>query len=298
MRRSLYFLFKAWESMRREALLTLATVTMLSVIFLLFNCFTLIAGNISNLAENWIGSVRMSAFLTAEATPEDAQNLAVEFKKLPEVNSVFYVSQDDAQMRFLADYPGSESILAGLPKNPLPASLELELDSEAIDMEALEDLAGKLKAQNLVEDALYGKELFNKLTALINLIHLIGTLVGMGLVVAALFLTANTIRLNLYARQDEIMIMQLVGATRWFIRWPYLIEGLLQGLLGAGFSLLLAYGLFILTLSPISEALLGSIGRVTLTFLSSWSIALELAGGALLGMVGSFLALGRFWRMD
>ncbi len=293
-----YFLGKAYKSMLRAPLLTMATVGMLAVVFLLFNCFAIIANNISVQTSGWISSVKMTVFLKSDVTPEDAQNLSGEFRKLSEVAGVMYVTQDDARKRFLADFPGASSIMDDMDKNPLPSSLELELTPASVDNAMLESLATKLRANSMVEDALYGKELFSKLSALVGLIRLISSLIGMGLVIAAVFLTANTIRLNLYARQEEMRILQLVGGTRWFIRFPYLLEGFLQGFSGALLAILMAYGIYHISLAPISEVLAGSLGNISLLFLPTWMIVAELMAGALLGALGSFIALGQFWRLN
>jgi cell division transport system permease protein len=296
--RILYFFSKARESMLRTPFLAAATVGMLAVVFMLFNSFSLIALNVSNLAERWIGSVRMTAFLSDSATPEDAQRLAGEFRQLPEVTGAFYVSREEATARFLGHFPGNRSILEGLPDNPLPSSLELTLAPSALQIDKLEALAMKLEADAAVDEAIYGRELFTKLSALIGLVRLVGFLLGLALMVAVLFLTANTIRLNLYSRREEIKIMQLVGATRWFVRWPYLIEGALQGFAGASISVLVVWAVFLLSRESLTAVLSGPLGALSLSFLNPSQVMLIVATGSALGMAGSFVALGRFWRLD
>lgn len=298
MQRPLYFLRKALASIRRTPALFAGTVAMLAVVFLLFNSFALIALNVGKMAERWIGSVRMTAFLSDRASPEDAQRLATEFQRLPEVTGAFYVSREEATARFLAHFPGNQDILEGLPENPLPASLELSLSPAALQIDHLEALTRQLEADSAVDEALYGRELFSKLSALIGLLRLVGLLLGVFLMVAVLFLTANTIRLSLFSRREEIQIMQLVGATRWFIRWPYLVEGAIQGLSGAFLSLLVAWVIFAVSQDGLVAVLSGPLGAVRLSFLpADWLLAILLAGG-LLGMVGSFFALDRFWRAE
>ncbi len=295
-RRFRYFIGKALESMRRAPWLTTATIAMLMVLFLLFNGYALIFLNVEQLADRWIGSVRMTVFLQADVTPQQAQDLALSLRQRPEIGNAFFVTASDAKERFLADFPGGADVLQGLPENPLPASLELELAKETQTTEQLDRLAAEIAKLPGVEDALFGRELFSKLSALIGLLRVIGALLGLALMVAVLFLSANTIRLNLYARREELDILQVVGATRWFIRWPFLIEGLLSGLSSALLSLALAYGLFHLSLTPLSQALAGPFGAVHFSFLSIWQIVLFLCAAALLGATGSFVALGRFWR--
>ncbi len=291
-----YFMARALESMRRSFWLVAATVGMLVVILLLFNVFLMVAINVNALTDRWVGAVRMIVFLDPVVNPAEAQDLALELRKRPEVLNAFYVTQQDATARFLADFPSDKDILEGLPQNPLPASLELELSPTAMNLDDLSRLAEELSARPEVDEAVFGRELFAKLSALVGLLKLIGGIFGLALAVAVLFLSANTIRLNLYARREEIEVMQNVGATRWFIRWPYLIEGLIQGAGGALCSLLLAYGLFRLTLQPLTEALLGPLGHVNLGFLSLPVMVTLVLAGMALGAGGSMVALGRFWR--
>ena len=294
--RMMYFFAKARESMRRAPWLTTATVAMLAVIFLLFNGFTLLAYNISNLAEQWVGAVRITVFLKPESTPEDAQILAANLRKRPEVQSVFYVTREEAVERFLARFPGEASIVEGLPENPLPASLELGLSEKSTSLDVLNSLSAEISKEPGVEEVVFGRELFAKLSGLIGLLRMIGVLLGLALGVAVLFLSANTIRLNLYARREEMDILQIVGATRWFIRWPFLIAGFLQGLFSAALSLALVFILYRATLEPLTETLSGPFGQVSIRFLPGALVLVILACGALLGTVGSFVALDRFWR--
>lgn len=296
MRPVLYFILKALKSIQRTPALTASTVAMLAVIFMLFNGFYLISYNVSTQAEKWISSVRMTAFLVESATPEDAQRIAAELSTRPVVKGAFYVTQEEAEARFLGNFPGSKDILEGLPENPLPSSLEFELDPKLIGIPTLEKLASDMEKLPEVEEAMYGRELFSKLTALVSILKLVGFMIGLALVVATIFLTANTIRLSLYSRREEIGILQLVGATRWFVRWPYLIEGFLQGFLGASLSIIICWVLYKASLEPLSNMLTGPFGQIELQFFSGAFIFKELLTGSLLGTLGSFLALGRFWR--
>ena len=294
-RRQVYFFNKALESMRRAPVLTLATIATLAVVFLLFAGFALIAFNMQAGVERFVGSVKLCVFLSAESTEAKAMALANEIKDSPEVLLVRYVSPEVAKARFLADFPGNRSVLDGLPENPLPASLEVELSPQAQTLDKLSALAAHFRSLNGVEDAIFGRELFSKFTAALATAKLAGAVLGLALALAVLFLTANTIRLNLYARRDEIAILQLVGATPTFLRLPFLIEGFLQGLLGAALSVLALFALFVVFESRMAELLSGPFGLFELRFLSLGEISLFLALGAFLGALGSFITLSRNW---
>lgn len=293
--RFLYFLRKATESQRRAPVLSLATVGMLAVVFLLFDSFALLATNVEHQADRWIDSVKLCLFLADDVEEAGAMALAAKAEQVPEVLSVTYVSRAEAKARFLADFPGNASILDGLPENPLPASLELSVRPEALNVDRLAQLAESFRKEKGVEDAIFGRELFVKLTALATGVRAAYWLVGLMLAAAVLFLTANTIRLNLYARREEILIMQMVGATHHFIRMPFLLEGLIQGACGAGLSLLLLGTAYAFGAAPLAAALSGTFGALDPVFLSWPLLGGIVAGGALLGMLGSLISLGRYW---
>ena len=296
MGKALYFCGKTLESMARSPWLSAATVGMLAVIFLMFNGFALLAFNVGDMAERWIGQVRMTVFLHPKVSPDAARKLGLGLKEREEVADAVYVDEDGARERFLSAFPGDAAVFDGLQKNPLPASIELELSPEAMDLDALTGLAEEIGRNEMVEDVVFGRDLFVKLSALIGILRLSGFLLGLFLTVAVVFLSANTIRLNLYSRREEMEILQVVGATRWFIRWPFLIEGAVAGFLGALLSVLLTWGAYHLALRSLTEALSGPFGRISLDFLPGGFVFLIILFGALLGGAGSFLALGRFRR--
>ncbi len=295
-RRFLYFFRQAANAARRSPMLGTATVGMLAVVFLLFDGYLLLALNLDRLAERWIGQVRLVVFLAPDTDPERAQELVLRLEEHPRVQSGVYVSKDEARERFRKDFPGDAEILEGLGENPLPASIELALSREALEPETLLSMKTKIEKLQGVEEAVFGRELFTRISGLVRFIHLAGLLFGLALVLAVIFLSANTIRLNLYSRREELEILQVVGATRWFIRWPFLIEGAMQGLFGAGASLLLAYGLYALAAAPAAAALSGPFGNIDPVFLSPGVCLLLLFSGAGLAGLGSLVAIGRFWR--
>ncbi len=295
-RRFLYFFRQAANAARRSPMLGTATVGMLAVVFLLFDGYLLLALNLDRLAERWIGQVRLVVFLAPDTDPERAQELVLRLEEHPQVQSGVYVSKDEARERFRKDFPGDAEILEGLGENPLPASIELALSREALEPETLLSMKTEIEKLQGVEEAVFGRELFTRISGLVRFIHLAGLLFGLALVLAVIFLSANTIRLNLYSRREELEILQVVGATRWFIRWPFLIEGAMQGLFGAGASLLLAYGLYALAAAPAAAALSGPFGNIGPVFLSPGVCLLLLFSGAGLAGLGSLVAIGRFWR--
>ena len=143
---------------------------------------------------------------------------------------------------------------------------------------------------------MYGQEWVDRLAAAVRILRLLGLSVGLALSLASVLIVSNTIRLAVYARADEIEIMRLVGATKMHIRAPFLLEGLIQGGLGAGLALLLLYGAYRATLWQLQQAPGPMLGMEVGSFLDTHWIAAMLLAGAVVGAFGSLISVGRFLR--
>jgi cell division transport system permease protein len=183
------------------------------------------------------------------------------------------------------------SILQGLQSNPLPASFTLTIRDEYRRPELLREAVERYRQLPEIEDIDYGERWLERFHTLVWMTEIgvvgIGGIMG----VAVMFIIATTVRLALYTRAEEIEIMQLVGATLWFIKFPFFLEGLLQGLLGASLAVGFCYGLFTLLMTwvkPMGELFLDF---SLIQFLPLPFVACMLFGGALLGGLGSLFSL-------
>ena len=147
----------------------------------------------------------------------------------PEVKSSVFVSKQDALERLKEDFKDNPEILEGLTGNPLPASFEISL----VDPQTVDTVAARFNGNPIVDEVRYGKEIADKLFSFTsqarNFLLIFIVLLG----IVAMLLISNTIRLSIFARKREVEIMKLVGATNWFIRWPFIIEGVTVGFFGA-----------------------------------------------------------------
>jgi cell division transport system permease protein len=212
-------------------------------------------------------------------------------QNMDEVEEVTYVTKNDAYEEFKAEWADQPEFYENLPKDSLPASLRVKL----VDAKYSEAIATRVTGEAGVEEAKFGGDIIRRLLKVNSLLRTITLVMSIVLMVASAALIANTIRVAIYARRDEIGIMKLVGATNWFIRVPFMMEGVFAALVGA----LIAGGI-VLIANVVLFANMGS----ALPFLESVfsfstreiaSVLLVLVGvGAAVGLVGSSLALRRF----
>jgi cell division transport system permease protein len=247
--------------------------------------------NFRNLTAYWGSQVHMVIYLRDALTPERLEALQLTFSQAPETASLQYTSKDQALQQLRTRLGEDASILEGLQANPLPASFTITVRDEYRDPELLRETVERYRQLPGIEDIDYGERWLERFHTLVWMLEV--SVIGIGGImgVAVMFIIATTVRLALYTRAEEIEIMQLVGATLWFIKYPFFLEGILQGALGASLAVGLCYGLFSLLMTwvrPMGELFLDF---SLVQFLPLPVIAGILLGGALLGGLGSLFSL-------
>jgi len=281
-----FSLRRAWLGFWRNGLMSLAaTLTMTLMLVLLSGLIILLTG--LNATLNFVQQeVQVVAYLKDSASRQEILSLETSLQGMTQVTQVNFVSKDQALKDFLARHPDEAEVINSLPTNPLPASLQINLR----DPNDYLDVATYLKSQPTVDRVLNIKQTVDQMITVIGILRAGGTatLVVVGLIV--LFIIVNTIRLAVVARADEIEIMRLVGASDAFIRWPFIFEGALVGLLGA----LITIGLLFLGQGPITN-FLSDYFRVLPVEASATvgqNIALIVLGtGVGVGVLGSYLSV-------
>lgn len=291
-----YFLKRALRNMWQSPVLSLASVGTVAVALALLAFFTIAVLNVQQLTASWNENLAIVVYL--EDVPDDKTVRAwvKDVESYPEVAKVTFISRKDAFERFSKRLGDDADLVAGLGPEILPASLEISLADDWHSESALTVVVERLRKDHRFNDLQYGQGWLEKLEAFLLLLRVSGSALGGFLVFAALVIVANTIKLTLYARQDELEAMAMVGGTSLFIKLPYLVEGTLQGLLGG----LTALGLSFLVFQVILQKSLGSLllitGIDTIHFLPlSWQ-GLLVVGGGLIGLFGSLFALRKFVR--
>lgn len=238
--------------------------------------------------------VEITVYLNTDPDPtqEEIDALQAEIASWEEVKSSVFISKQEALDRLREDFRDNPEILDGLTGNPLPASFEIAL----VDPKTVDSVADRFDDNSIVDEVRYGKEIADKLFTFTSQTRnfLLGFIVLLGIV--AVLLISNTIRLSIFARKREVEIMKLVGATNWFIRWPFIIEGVFVGLGGAILASIVVLVLNSVLVGRIRDSLtfmtvpLDAVPYVVVTFIL-------LAVGVVIGAAGSAIGLRRFLKI-
>lgn len=283
-----YFFSETIQNLRRNLLMTIAAISTVAISLLLLGGVQVLGIMVNRMTTDWEAKVEVNVFLRTDATQNETQALQGEVSKMDEVEEVIYVSSQEAFAEFEADYP---DLAIGLPADSLPASLRIKL----ADANQAEEVAARIEGAPGVDEVRFGGNIIKRLLQVNALLRTVTLAMSVILMVAAAGLIANTIRLAIYARRDEIGIMKLVGATNWFIRIPFMLEGLFAALVGAGVAVVVVLGGNWLLLSRLPEAFPFLAPVLDFSGGELFAVAGLLVGvGALVGLAGSSMALRRF----
>jgi cell division transport system permease protein len=288
-----FFVSEALRDLRRAGRVGLSAILLITLSLGALGCFWLVSLNLGRAVTQWRERVRVVVYLREEPKPAAVEDLIGRVQALGGVQRVRYVSRAEALASLKRSLGQQASVVDHLPRNPLPASLELTPDEETATPEGTRALVQRLSALPEVEEVQGGAEWVESLAQWQRLFQLTGLGVGAVLALAAILTVTTATTLVLHVRRDEMEIMRLVGATETVIRLPLLLQGLAQGLLGAVVALAgleVAYIFLAPRLEPLLNLTLG-LGRAV--FLSAPQVAMLLAGGAMLGALGGLLAKGR-----
>lgn len=289
-----YFFARAVTNIRQNVFVNVVTIATITLALLIVALFLLVFVNLEGVAENWSERVQVTVYFDKELSAGEQSGLRDKILALPGASRVTYVSREEALKRFKERLRGQETILEGVGPEVLPTSFEITLKRASRDTQNVEGFVSALKQIPGIEEVQYGEEWVRRFNSFLNFMRLLGALLGGFLVVAVVFIVSNTIKLTIYARRDELDVMSLVGATRFFIKAPFLIEGLIQGVAGSLIAIVLLFGLYegflqnagsFLTFNPVASGL----GFLPLEYLLGLLLA-----GALLGFIGSLTSLKRF----
>jgi cell division transport system permease protein len=292
-----YFFRQAWQNLTQNPWLNAITLGTITLSFLILGLFLVIFLNTKGLMEAWGSRIRVTAYLAGSVNQDQITRLREKIRGFEEVQEVSYRSKDEALKVLEEKMPERKELLRGLPRNPLPASLEIRLRGEYQNSEGVQSLVKKLRGTPGIEDLQYGSDWLDRFSAFMALLKILGWSLGGLLLLATIFVISNTIRLNIFARREEIEIMRSVGATGLFIRAPFYLEGILQGLLGAVFALAMLFAFFQLFLSKVYEPLKSLLGNFPAQFLNSEQMATVALGGVILGLLGTQVSVGRYLRV-
>jgi len=276
----------------------LTSVTVALTLFV-FGAFMMLQVNLEQLLSGWGDQIKITAYLGRDVAPAGLQPLLKRIESLPEVQRVRYTSQAQAWRDFRIALGAQSGLIEGLPHDILPASIELSIKSGYRDSSTIEQLAQRLRTEKEIASVEYPQRWVEWLGLIVLAIEWAKWIVGGVLFLATFFIVGNAVKLAIYARRDEVEIMQLVGASPGLIQAPFVLEGMLQGLVGAAASLAALWGVYAVVgeQTELFTALILPIGH--LRFLDLERSMLLLATGWLLGAAGSIFSLRRIvktWR--
>ena len=260
---------------------------------LIFGSFLLLFVNANNCVKGWGQSMSMSVYLKDGISQVNKERITTFIKILPGAEIKRVISKEDALKDFTKALGLQAGLLDGLSSNPLPASFEVsfkDFRSKDIDPQRIKNELEKLEGVGEIQ---YSEEWLRRFEGLMNIVRLVGFVIGGLLCLGVLFIVTNTIKLTIYARKDEIEILKLVGATDWFVKVPFLFEGMFQGLLSGILSLLILF--FGYSLLSVKKVHMLSLAMFDYIFIPYQYTLLILFLGLFLGLIGAFLALGRFF---
>jgi len=264
-----------------------------------FGVFMLAEENLQSLLRQWGDQFQIYAYLDKTLDPAEVSRLQDRIQNFPEVERLRHISQEQAWKDFRAALGRQSNILEGLPQDVLPPSFEIYIKPHHRDGPLVEALASRLRAEQAITAVEYPQESVDRLSLGILAVQWAKWAVGGALFVIAFFIVGSVVRLGLASRRDEIEIMQWLGAPEELIQASFVVEGLIQGIIGAGLSVLCLWSLllFLRDQLPIAIGFFDSSGH--LLFIDGRAIALIVAMGGLLGASGNLFSLRRFmktWR--
>jgi cell division transport system permease protein len=300
-----YFAKEALSSFRRNWVMSFVAVITIYICLLIVGVFWVSGVLVNDVVSGVEQKVNITVYLKDGAAPTDVNALQTDFDQQhnPLVSGVTYVSKDEALQRFKVQMKESPEIIRQLDTNPLPASLEISLK----DPKTVKQVVAQVKADpnfakvighpdDPEKDLRYGQQIIDKLFAFTRVIRIVESVFIIMLGIVSVVLIGNTIRLAVYARRREISIMRLVGASNWFIRTPFLLEGMLQSVIGATLAILTLVALMA-TVMPRIETVLQFLHLGLSGAAMAQLAVLLLVAGVVIGLVGSSISLRRYLRV-
>lgn len=285
-----YFIQEVFHSLRRNNWMTFASIGTVAVSLFVLGVFLILVLNMNRLAGMLESQVQISVYLEDHLTDREKRQIGYDIESLQGIDSVTYVDRETAKERLKERLGDQKYLLDALSEdNPLPDAFEVTVTTPSV----VESAAGAIDAMQGVEEAKYGQDVVEHLFDITRLMRIFG-FVLMGLLGGAtLFIISNTIRLTVFARRKEIAIMKYVGATDWFIRWPFLLEGIVLGCIGGLIAAVALRSFYAAMAAKIYSTLAFFPLMPQYPFMNYVTAAILLAG-IVIGAIGSVISLKRF----
>ena len=283
-----FFLKETIIGLKRSSLMTLIAVATVSITLIILGLFMLISVNLGKVTQDIVSKLEIRLFLKQNLTIEDIQLFRRKLKAIDGVKDVVFINNSTAWNSFQENY-SHLNLNEYITENPLPHSLNIKI-KRTKDLKPI--LLYIKRFDTIIDDIVYGGELADRVTIFRRVMFVAGWSLIVLLVFASLFIIVNTIRLTVIARDEEISIMQLVGATNRFIKGPFLIEGFIIGITGAAVAVSILYGTYTLIISQLIQEM-PFIPFITNHSSVYYIYGFVLVAGAFIGMLGAYISVSR-----
>ena len=276
------------SGLRRNGLVAFAAISTTFIALLLFGLALLISRQVNLMIEATTGNVEVAIYLSDPVNPDTVESLTTKLTELPVVANVDYETKEEACERFKRLFANQAALVNNVDCDALPASLRVKLD----DPEQYDQVAAVLKGQPGIDRIVDQSRFLDRLFAVTRVFRVGVLLVSFVMLVSAAVLIANTVRMGLFARRKEIGIMKLVGATNWRIRFPFLIEGLVESLIGAVAAIFFLFGMKVAFINPLYDTVefVPWVTNTDVVALIPWL----LVAGAVVAVVAALAGMRRF----
>jgi len=291
-----YFFRQALLNIKRNITVHVLSIGTIVASLLILGAFLLLFGNLNNWLRQWGSALSMSVYLKDGISAYKRDKIDSLLRGLPGTRTIRYISKDDAMNELKGALGDEAGFLKELRPNPLPASYEVIFeDRQAVTVDP-EKISRQLESLDGVEEVQHSTQWLTRIEGFLDVVRLVGYIIGALLCLCVVFIVTNTIKLTIHLRRKEIEILKLVGATDWFVKLPFMLEGMIEGLAGGG-AAILALFLTYLALSAKEIYLIGP-APLNFVFLPTAYVALILLLSTMLGVVGSLIAIGRFFDVS
>lgn len=290
-----YLTKEGCKNIRTNRLMSFASIAVLTSCLILIGCSAMLFLNINNMLENVEAQNIVMVFIDDGLTQAEQDDIGTQISQLDNVKSSQYVSKEESFKDQLKGLGKDAELLKGLDENPLPNAFKVTLK----DMSKFDETVASVKQIKNILSIRENSKLANQLTKIRSTVTYISIGITAMLLLVSLFIIANTVRVTMFNRRLEINIMKAVGATNWFIRWPFIIEGVILGVISGLLSVLLVFGIYSLALNSFTDviSILGS-GAVPFSHYAGYMLLIFIAVGVVAGAGGSIVSMNKYLKVQ
>ena len=280
------------QDILKHRFLNVITMITIALSILIASAFVLFFVNANGVIDSWKKGMRIMAYLKPGVSDKNIRDLEHQLKAMPEIQTSIFIPKNKALSELREQLRQQSSLIDDLRENPLPDAFEIRVAPRYQAVGDMEDIATKINSFSAVEEVEYAQRWLGQFTNVVTLFKLAGYALIALFCFAALFIVANTLRLILYSRRQEIEVMRLIGATDIFIKVPFYVQGLIQGALGGIGGLFILFVAFTFITSNIEQGLITGLSGVQ--FLSPFLSMVILFCSMVIGWLGCFISLKQF----